>query len=516
MRQAQALSVMMSGSPVFLTGAPGAGKSHVLNEFVRAARREKRKVAVTASTGIAATHIGGVTVHSWSGLGIRDSLTSRDLDVLATRDRLVTRYFGTDVLIIDEISMLQGSFLNMLDQLARAIRDLDVPFGGLQMVLVGDMFQLPPITRGAQETDFAFCSQSWRNLDPESCYLSEQHRHVGDELQNVLDAMRGDTLKEEHRHTLQSRTGLSPPPGDDVTRLYSHNVDVDAINQRHLDALTGKSHRFAMVTKGSAAAVAQLHKGMLAPAELELKVGAEVMFVANDQGKAYANGSLGHVIDLKDERPTVELASNHRKISVEPHTWQLEEDGLIRAEIKQLPLRLAWAITIHKSQGMSLDAAEVDLSRSFTPGMGYVALSRVRTLGGLYLAGLNSMALRLNERIFELDQDLRRKSDRLAALTEDYIKPSPTDSPDEVNVVATPDTEVLESLKRWRRNRATLDGVPTYVVAHDVMLAEIASQLPRDEKSLYRVKGMGKSRVANYGEDILQITTGTIVSETLW
>lgn len=507
MRQAQALTVMMSGVSAFLTGAPGSGKSHVLNEFVRAARRSGRKVAVTASTGIAATHIGGVTVHSWSGLGVKDQLSQRDLDTLAVNARLVPRYLGTDVLVIDEISMLQGLFLDSLDRLAREVRGLDVPFGGLQVVFVGDMFQLPPISRGSNEADFAFSSRAWRDLDPEPCYLSEQHRHIGDELQVVLDAMRSNTLREEHKLTLRGRMGLVPPQGSDVTRLYSHNVDVDTINQRHLDALPSKSERFIMAKKGSPAAVEQLLRGMLAPAELELKVGAEVMFVANDQGKSYANGTLGRIVSLEDERPVVELASNCRKISVGPHTWQLEEDGHVRAEIKQLPLRLAWAITIHKSQGMSLDAAEIDLSRSFTPGMGYVALSRVRTLEGLYLSGMNSVALQLNERIFELDSELRAKSERLSIRTEDFRES--IDSQGQESEVANQDWDesVLESLKKWRRNRARADGVPAYVISHDATLEEIARQLPQNEITLLRIRGMGQSRVATYGQDILQITT---------
>ena len=499
------MSVLMSGESVFLTGAPGAGKSHVLNEFVRSARGSGKSVAVTASTGIAATHIGGITIHSWSGLGVRTSLTQKDLALLLSRDILVRRFTSTDVLVIDEVSMLAGSFMEMLDNLASSIRGSDAPFGGLQMVLVGDMFQLPPISRDQVEVDFCFNSSAWRNLDPRPCYLTEQYRHVGDELQEILEAMRSGDFRPEHSQLLNARLSVPVPENAEVTRLFTHNVDVDSMNLRQLATLAGKPVRFTATTKGAAAQTEQLTRGILAPMELDLKLGAEVMFVANDPGRGYANGSLGRVVDLEGDWPVVELASNHRRITVEPFSWQLAEDGLVKAEVRQVPLRLAWAITVHKSQGMSLDAVVIDLSRSFTPGMGYVALSRLRTIDGLYLRGLNEMALKLDERIFDVDLDLRLKSDRIGREIEDWIEPEITTIEVHNEVPDSMDYDLLESLKQWRRTRARADAVPAYVIAHDVTLEEIARQTPTDENSLRMVKGMGASRVMRYGPEILSI-----------
>ncbi|WP_298445623.1 PIF1 family ATP-dependent DNA helicase, partial [Ferrimicrobium sp.] len=364
MRQAQALARLMKGDSVFLTGPPGAGKSYVLREFVRLARRRGTAVAVTASTGIAATQIGGVTIHSWSGIGVRDHLTPNDLANLSSKDRLVRRYLTTDILIIDEISMLSGTFLTMLDQLVRTMRGTDEPFGGLQIVLVGDMFQLPPINRGSTEIDFAFQSNAWRDLDPLPCYLTEQHRQSGDELSEVLRAMRDASISQQHLAILNSRVGVRPTDDHEPTQLYSHNVDVDSMNTKRLARITGEARTYVMELRGPPAIVEPMRRGILAPDELTLKVDAEVMFVANDQNLRYANGSLARVVDLSEPWPVVELAVTSRRMSVEPHSWVLEEDGSKRAEIRQLPLRLAWAITIHKSQGMSLDAAEIDLSRS--------------------------------------------------------------------------------------------------------------------------------------------------------
>jgi ATP-dependent DNA helicase PIF1 len=501
MKQAQALRVLMDGGSVFLTGAPGAGKSYVLNQFVRMAERAGKRVAVTASTGIAATHIGGVTIHSWSGLGIREALSQHDLDILAARDRLAKRYLTTDILVIDEVSMLHGRFLNMLDLVCKKLRDNEAPFGGLQMVLVGDMFQLPPVSRGSEVADFAHESESWRDLAPQICYITEQHRQTGDGLLDVLEAMRDGSLEEVHKQLLTARMHLKPETGVNVTRLYAHNADVDTINLRHLQALATESEIYEMTSKGAAAKVEQLMRGILAPEVLELKVGAEVMFVANDFAKGFANGSRGKVVSVHGDWPVVRLVSNGRSITVEPHTWQLAEDGRVRAEVSQLPLRLAWAITIHKSQGMSLDAAEIDLSRSFTPGMGYVALSRVRSLDGVYLSGLNAMALQLHPDIFELDQALRQASAELGLRTEDYVAPEPIAE----SAVPGVDSVLLDKLKTWRRIRAESESLPAYIVAHNTVLEEVAKRLPRDEMSLMTIRGMGKAKLATIGEDILTI-----------
>lgn len=502
MKQSQAITVLMSGRSVFLTGAPGAGKSFTLNRFVKLADRAGRRVAVTASTGIAATHIGGTTIHAWSGLGVREALSQHDLDVFAARDRLVKRFVSTDILIIDEVSMLSGRFLDMLNLLAKRMRDSDLPFGGIQMVLVGDMFQLPPVNRGVAAIDFAHESAAWQELNPAICYITEQHRQVDDPLLDLLEAMRSGQLDVMHQELLQGRMQHEPDASVPITRLYAHNMDVDSINQRHLAALSGDSKAFIMSTKGPEAKVEQLARGVLAPASLQLKVGAEVMFVANDFAAGFANGSRGQVVRIDGDFPEVELHGNHRLVRVEPHTWQLAEDGRVRAEVTQLPLRLAWAITIHKSQGMSMDAADIDLSRTFTPGMGYVALSRVRSLEGIYLRGINAMALQLHPDIYELDQALKQASAELALGTDEYVEPETS-----VQTATIPSNpELLRRLKAWRTARAEAERVPAYIIAHNSMLEQIAIRLPLDAKSLMAIKGIGVTKVEKIGEDLLAIT----------
>ena len=505
MRQRQALAVMLSGASVFLTGAPGAGKTYILNEFIRRAERQGKRVAVTASTGIAATHIGGATIHSWSGLGIRDSLTQLDKDILSTNKTLRGRYINTDVLVIDEVSMLHGKRLDMLNTVAKLIRESDEPFGGLQVVLVGDLFQLPPVNRSNEADDFVHMSAAWQELNPKICYITEQHRQSGDRLLDVLEAMRRGEIEDWHREALQERLHIRPPEEVAITRLYSHNIDVDAINSRHLRALEGTSRVSHMFKHGNASKVEQLTRSVLAPEQLELKIGAEVMFVANDFASGFVNGSRGRVVNFQGELPIVELLQNGKTIIVEPYSWALTEDGKKRAEVSQLPLRLAWAITIHKSQGMSLDAAEIDLSKSFTPGMGYVALSRVRSLNGVYLTGINTMAMQLHPAIYSFDAAARALSQELAATT--------TDAPDEVEEknsdvapTANADPRLLEKLKMWRTRRAMADGVPPYIVAHDTLLEALASHPPQTENQLLAMPGIGPKKLELYGAELLDMT----------
>ena len=497
---------MLEGKSVFLTGAPGAGKTYVLNEFIRQATRLGKNVAVTASTGIAATHIGGTTIHSWSGLGIKDVLTEWDMERLSATDRLIKRYNAADVLVIDEVSMLHGARLDMVNRVCKLLRKNDAPFGGLQVILVGDLFQLPPITRGYGPVDFAHLSAAWQDLDPKVCYITEQHRAaVGDPLLDLLSAMRRGDVNELHEEALRERLGLERPADVVVTRLYSHNMDVDSINQRHLKEIETNEKVFEMKTSGQAPKIESLIKSVLAPPKLGLKIGAEVMFVANNFPLGFVNGTRGKVVDFVDELPLVELA-NGREIKVELHSWKLEEDGKTRAEVSQLPLRLAWAITIHKSQGMSLDAAEIDLSRSFTPGMGYVALSRVRSLDGVYLGGINQMALAMHPTIFEFDTELRDASDALANITADYEAPP---EPEKSRSVTAPSYNevVFNKLKSWRAKRARDDKVSAFIIAHNTLLEELARRKPQTAQALLGVKGFGQNKLDKYGPEILEILT---------
>jgi ATP-dependent exoDNAse (exonuclease V) alpha subunit len=410
MNQGLALEIMLSGESVLLTGPAGAGKTFVLNQFVRLSKASGKHVSVTATTGLAATHLGGTTIHSWAGIGVADSLPGGFAEHAAKGRREIIE--KTDVLIIDEISMLHDYRLDMVDEACRLIRRKDEPFGGIQLIMSGDFFQLPPINRGdSRAGGFVVHSEAWRELDPTICYLQEQHRQDDEELLDILNALRAGDIRRHHAEKLLARVDEQPPEDAVLTELHTVNVDVDRLNAAKLKALPGDELFYTETTTGSANYVENLQRSVLAPATLQLKKGALVMAVKNSTDRKYANGSIGTVMDFEPntEYPVVEFRNGHT-VTMAPDTWELRDGDKKRASITQIPLRLAWAITVHKSQGMTLDAARIDLRKAFVEGMGYVALSRVKNLRNLYLSGINRMALAISEDAQKIDGMLRTRA----------------------------------------------------------------------------------------------------------
>ena len=431
MTQDEALDILKTGANVFLTGEPGSGKTHTVNRYVSYLRDSGIEPSITASTGIAATHIGGQTLHSWSGIGVRQSLDAYDLDAISSNRRVYTRIAAARVLIIDEVSMLSAATLGMAEAVCREVRKgqqrAEQAFGGLQVILVGDFFQLPPVSaretksesgqaelapsERSDSTGFAFAAPMWEKASPLVCYLSEQHRQEDAAFLDFLSAVRKGKVEERHKVLLRKRYAKAPPMST-TTQLYSHNADVDHINTAELSKLPGKPNVFVMESSGPDPLVAMLKKGCLSPETLSLKLGARVMFTKNDIERRFVNGTIGTIsgFDKTSGLPVITTTSG-REILAEPQSWVMQDGPKILAQITQVPLRLAWAITVHKSQGMSLDSAHMNLADAFEYGQGYVALSRVRTLAGLSLAGLNARALEVHPKIKEKDAQFRAASD---------------------------------------------------------------------------------------------------------
>ncbi len=415
MTQSEALIILKTGANVFLTGEPGSGKTHTINEYVQYLHAHGIDPAITASTGIAATHIHGQTIHSWSGIGIKKFLSPYELDTIASNEHVIRRVRKTTVLIIDEVSMLDAATLDAVDQVCREVRQTAEPFGGIQVILVGDFFQLPPVTRGDEKPSFAFRAKAWKSMSPLVCYLTEQYRQDDDAFLALLAAIRRGDWDGTHIGLLEDRMvteDLIMSDGAELTKLFAHNADVDTINTRALGSIDAPTNRYTMSDKGSAGLVAALKKGCLSPEVLELKIGAIVMCTKNNQQKGYVNGTLGTVTGFESSTKYPIIRTHHGdEITIEPADWAVEDNGKVKAMITQLPLRLAWAITIHKSQGMSLDSALMDLRQVFEYGQGYVALSRVRSLSGLHLAGWNEQTFMVHPEVLAEDETLRAMSE---------------------------------------------------------------------------------------------------------
>jgi ATP-dependent DNA helicase PIF1 len=415
MTQGEALDILKTGANVFLTGEPGAGKTHTVNAYIAWLRAHHIEPAITASTGIAATHVGGMTIHAWSGLGIKDHLTAQDLDSIASKEHLVRRHQKARILIIDEISMLSGEVVSMVDRILQETKGSERAFGGLQVVMVGDFFQLPPVSKGGKPASFAFQSPSWEALNPLPLYLHEQFRQEDETLVRVLGTIRRNECEPGDVSSILRREAESDGVPEGTPRLYTHNADVDRENAERLHALPGYAKAFQMTASGAPPLIESLKRGCLSPERLELKEGAAVMFTKNNPLGGYQNGTLGTVIRFERGTgfPIVEVRDG-RELIATPSEWIVEEGGKVRAQIEQVPLRLAWAITVHKSQGQSLDAAAMDLSRAFEYGQGYVALSRLRTFEGLHLLGWSDEALKVHPEVLERDMAFRGASEEAA------------------------------------------------------------------------------------------------------
>ena len=365
MLQSEAMAILNAGANVFLTGAPGAGKTYVLNEFIRNARAEGASVAVTASTGIASTHINGQTIHSWSGIGVATALTEPLLKLIRSRRR--RKIQDTDILVIDEVSMMHAWLFDMVDQVCRIIRRDPRPFGGMQVVLSGDFFQLPPVSVSGRNNDViapapefvaareryakagrnpeGFVTESlvWPELNPTVCYLTEQHRQDTGELLTVLTDIRQGRVDDGDRMALASRLGLEPVTGEVAVHLFPVNRQADGLNDLRLAQIEDDEHGFYAESAGPVNLVDRLKKNMLAPEHLVLKTRAAVMALRNDADHQYVNGSIGTVRGFAPESkggwPIVEF-ENGNIVTMKQASWEMMDDRARQRQAGAVALRV--------------------------------------------------------------------------------------------------------------------------------------------------------------------------------
>ncbi len=414
MTQESALYTMKTGVNVFLTGAPGSGKTYVLNQYIDYLKQYGITPAITAPTGIAASHIGGMTLHSFFGIGIKESLSQYDIENLTEKKYLWDRMKNLKVLIIDEVSMVSPKLFQSIDALLRAFKFSTDSFGGVQIILVGDFFQLPPIARDKPEKRFIFQTDVWTDLDLHTCYLNTSYRHEDKILLGILNEIRTDNVSEDSMNHFRARYKKTPTGNTAITRLYTHNIDVNKINASELAKINEPLKKFEAHTAGAKKWLERIFNSSLVLQNLDLKRGALVFFIKNNYEKGYINGTLGTIIDFDVFGVPIVETHTGKHIKAERMEWTFNDnDGKPKATIKQIPLRLAWAITVHKSQGMTLDAAEIDLSKAFEPGQGYVALSRIKSLEGLRLMGLNDVALSIDPHVLSVDGDMRNHSNEI-------------------------------------------------------------------------------------------------------
>ena len=375
-----------SGENVFLTGPAGTGKSFQVERFTE----KHGDTHVTASTGVAALNVSGMTVHRWSGMLLgpkRGEDFGHYFRQLSRNPRPSTRAAFNRIrrckrLVIDEISMLSGRHFAYLDHHCRQVREDDRPFGGIQVIGTGDFLQLPPVrTSPRQPYDWAFDSDAWENAGFRTVELTRIMRQDDPEFAQALSKFRRGDIDREVTRLLKPRVVLFP--SQDLTRLLTHNAQVDRWNDYCLGELPGPESVRDAEASGPQHQIDFLKKNLLTPATLRLKPGARVMFTVNRPDDGFVNGQTGVVVAVGTSSVVVE--SHGKQIEAVPYRWHFDSRDPGSAWFEQLPMRLAYAMTIHKAQGLTLDEAFIDIRAAREPGQAYVALSRVRTLDGLHL-----------------------------------------------------------------------------------------------------------------------------------
>ena len=394
-KQNEAFSLMVDGHNVFLTGSAGTGKTSCIKLFMKI-YKDQKIMGVTSTTGISALLFGGTTLHSFLGIGLGDKSGESIVSNLYTKPHLRKRWVDLEVLIIDEISMLSPELFDKLEYIARRIRRNEKPFGGIQLILSGDFLQLPCINSDG----FCFEAETWNKCITNTIFLTRIIRQSDTNFQECLNEIRIGKLSDKTKKLLDSRrdVDLTNDFGIKPTKLYSTNKSVDYINDKELDILAQKDIEFYEYNmdiqiypgvKNAKYSIDKYKKNCTASENLQLCIGAQVMLLCNlDIENGLVNGSRGIITKFVNDMPVVKFL-NGAEIITDYHTWEYEEKDIKMFNVTQIPLKLAYAITIHKSQGMSLDYAEIDLSNIFNDGQAYVALSRVKNIFGLSIINVD-------------------------------------------------------------------------------------------------------------------------------
>jgi ATP-dependent exoDNAse (exonuclease V) alpha subunit len=390
--QKNALELLQSGENVFLTGGAGCGKSFVIKHFV--SELGTKQMPILASTGAAAVLVGGRTFHSFFGLGIMEGGPEATFQRAINDKRLAKRLREVEGIILDEVSMISGEALVIAEALAQNARDSKLPWGGLRVVAVGDFAQLPPVTKSGAR-DWAFAKEVWNKTGFLNFVLTQNERVQDDSYLSVLNKIRVGVVDQTVAEFLNRHT-FEHDESDPATRLFPRRDQSLAYNLKKLGEIDSKEVVIDSIYFGTEKFQETMMKQGPVPPQLTLKVGAEVMFIQNDSNKRWVNGTRGTVVQIEDDKIIVEKFHG-RDVTVEKQQFSyMDADGNVVASVIQFPLALAYATTIHKSQGATLDELWCDLSNLWEPGQAYVALSRLRFGRGLKILKWNPRSIKID------------------------------------------------------------------------------------------------------------------------
>lgn len=396
--QAHAYEILQSPNNVFLTGVAGTGKSYLLRRFMR--ELDLKTFPVLASTGAAAVLIGGRTFHSFFGLGILEGGAAQTITRALEDQRLRARLRRIEGFILDEVSMISGETLSVAETIARMSRDESLPWGGLKVVVVGDFAQLPPVSRQSRFKDWAFLSDTWQRSNFTPVVLTDIVRTDDAEFVSVLNDVRAGIISETVVQFLDQRVVTEFDDQYNGTCLFAHRQTTDQYNEKKLNDIDDELFTFpTQYFGGQERQLEMLRKSAPIPEQLLLKRDAYVMTRINDPRYRFINGTTGRIVDIQPEKITIQLKSK-KEIEIEPVEFSLlDAEGKVTAVARNFPLTLAYATTIHKSQGVTLDDVFVDLSRLWEPGQAYVAMSRLRKGSGLKISSWNRNSIKADDAV---------------------------------------------------------------------------------------------------------------------
>ncbi len=374
---------------IFLTGGPGTGKSFLIREFLD---QSAEKIPVVASTGAAAVLIGGRTFHSFFGLGIMQGGPEAVFEKALKNTRLRKRLKNTGTLVVDEVSMLSGATLDCAEHIARAVRKSPQAWGGIRMIVVGDFAQLPPISRG-REKEWCFLSKAWERSGFKKIILREVKRTEDADFLEVLEDIRWGKSSDRVRMFLNQRLITTEEVERDVPHVFPRRAQTDAFNQVRLNEIRFESRRYETEYGGKDAYIERLKRDAPIPEVLELKKSALVMLRMNDPKQRYVNGTVGTIEEMADDCLLVRVKT--RVFEIEPFTFTiLDDEGEEAAFASNFPVTLAYASTIHKVQGTTLERCHISLRALWEPGQAYVALSRARSGDSITLMDWDESSIR--------------------------------------------------------------------------------------------------------------------------
>lgn len=393
----KALKLLSENKNVFITGHAGTGKSYILEKL----KEIIPDIVITSTTGIAAVNVKGQTLHSWAGIGICNQSVEKRINKILGDYSISKRIRDCKILAIDEVSMLDIKTFEYTDQVLRSVRSIDKPFGGIQVIFIGDFYQLPPVDNGNPELQNGYCFESelWQEFDFQTVLLTKNYRQNEENLIKALSDIRINAMTQEDEKLLRTRVCDNSEDLSDILHIFSTNEESYNYNADNFAKIDAPAKTFKAKDSFRGKFQFDIDRFCRAEKELELKVGARVMLLINlDFEKCLINGSCGNVLEMDNDYILVKF-DNGITSEIKRHNFDFHKKSTLIAKRVQFPLKLAYGITIHKSQGMSLDKLVVDGARIFEKGQMYVALSRIRTLNGLYLINFDPNKIKVDEKV---------------------------------------------------------------------------------------------------------------------